>query len=170
MKKFVTGMIMMISLISFFACSKKGAQDCPYVLVNVIAPDSELTQVQDYLALHTITATKAPSGFYYVIDNPGTGAVATALCSSITVKYKGKFTNDTVFDSTASSAVVFSLGQLIGGWQKGIPLIKAGGRIRLYIPPSLGYGKQGARDNTGKVIIPPDAILIYDIELEAVSN
>ncbi len=169
MKKFVTGTIVMISLISFFACSKK-SQDCPYALVNVNAPDSEVTKVQEYLALHTITATKAPSGFYYVIDNPGTGAMATALCSSITVKYTGKFTNDTVFDSTGSSPVVFSLGQLIGGWQKGIPLINAGGRIRLYIPPSLGYGKQGAKDNTGKVIIPPDAILIYEIELEAVSN
>jgi FKBP-type peptidyl-prolyl cis-trans isomerase FkpA len=55
------------------------------------------------------------------------------------------------------------LGQLIVGWQKGLPLISSGGKITLYIPPSLGYGSAAAGS------IPANSILIFDIELISVS-
>jgi FKBP-type peptidyl-prolyl cis-trans isomerase FkpA len=51
---------------------------------------------------------------------------------------------------------------LILGWQYGIPLVKAGGRIMLYLPPSLGYGSQ----STGT--IPANSVLIFDITLQGV--
>jgi FKBP-type peptidyl-prolyl cis-trans isomerase FkpA len=60
---------------------------------------------------------------------------------------------------------VFVLGTLIDGWKIGVPLIKKGGQIRLYIPPSLGYGSSDVRDNQGRVIIPGNSILIFDITL-----
>ena len=75
------------------------------------------------------------------------------------VKYKGYLTNGTCFDSTKTSLPTFTLGQLIVGWQKGIPLIKAGGAIRLFIPPSMGYGS----NTVGP--IPANSNLIFEIKL-----
>ena len=84
----------------------------------------------------------------------------TNLCSNVTVTYKGSYFNGNVFDSTAAgSAATFQLGQVIPGWQKGVPLISKGGDITLYIPPSLGYGPQGYG------IIPGNAYLIFDIHI-----
>ncbi len=97
---------------------------------------------------------------YYTILDPGTGQ-APEVCDGVSVKYIGKLTDGQTFDESADP-VIFNLSTLIGGWQLGIPLIKTGGKIRLYIPPSLGYGSQ----STGS--IPANSILIFDIDLVAV--
>ena len=84
----------------------------------------------------------------------------------VTVKYAGRLTNGTYFDPTTpgtTSTATFALWQVIVGWQKGVPLISAGGKISLYIPPSLGYG------SVPKGSIPANSILIFDIELVSVS-
>jgi FKBP-type peptidyl-prolyl cis-trans isomerase FkpA len=60
------------------------------------------------------------------------------------------------------------LGQLIIGWQKGLPLIKSGGSITLFIPPSLGYGNQDIRNSSGAVIIPANSNLKFTIDLVSV--
>lgn len=109
----------------------------------------------------TATVTKDPRGFYYQILNPGTGATPT-LASKVTVFYKGTLTNGSIFDQTSANPVTFGLSQLIVGWQYGIPLVKAGGRVMLYLPPSLGYGSQ----NVGS--IPANSVLIFDITLQGV--
>lgn len=109
----------------------------------------------------TSTVTKDSRGFYYQILTPGTGATPT-LSSKVTVFYKGTLTNGNVFDQTNASPVTFGLNQLILGWQYGIPLVKAGGRDMLYLPPSLGYGSQA----TGS--IPANSVLIFDITLQSV--
>jgi len=81
----------------------------------------------------------------------------------------GRLTNGTVFDqSPAGGTKTFTLGGLIPGWQKGIPLISSGGKITLYIPPSLGYGSVDVKQNN-IVIIPANSILIFEIDLVAVS-
>jgi len=68
----------------------------------------------------------------------------------------------TTFDQTGSSAVTFQLGQLISGWQLGLPLIKPGGKIKLYLPPTLGYGSRTVGS------IPANSILIFEISLVAI--
>jgi FKBP-type peptidyl-prolyl cis-trans isomerase FkpA len=110
--------------------------------------------LEDYLKRENLLTqvTSDPRGFYYKIVTPGTGANPVAT-SRVTVLYAGKLTNGTV---------TFTLNQLILGWQYGLPLIKAGGRILLYLPPQLGYGSQGAGT------IPPNSNLVFDITLEAV--
>ncbi|HEY8688210.1 MAG TPA: FKBP-type peptidyl-prolyl cis-trans isomerase, partial [Chitinophagaceae bacterium] len=80
------------------------------------------------------------------------------------VTYAGRSTSGAVFDPTPGSGLnhrtaTFTLGQVIVGWQKGLPLIRAGGMITLYIPPSLGYGSSPFGS------IPANSILIFDIEL-----
>jgi FKBP-type peptidyl-prolyl cis-trans isomerase FkpA len=73
------------------------------------------------------------------------------------VKYTGRLTNGSVFDS--STGATFALANLITGWQQGIPYIGKGGKITLYLPPSLGYGSQASGS------IPANSILIFEIEL-----
>ena len=136
---------------------------CGLTLSTAVAPATQIADVQSYLTAKNITATQHPSGLFYKINQPGSGTVAGA-CSTVTVKYKGALTNGTGFDSSyvlSPNGIPFTLGGLIPGWQIGIPLIKKGGSIDLYIPPSLGYGTAASSD--GK--IPANSILVFNVDL-----
>lgn len=119
-------------------------------------PAAELdAQMQAYITANSITATKDPSGMYYQIIVPGSGATPT-INSTVSVTYAGKFTNNTAFDSGTAS---FLLSRVIEGWQIGIPLIKKGGKIKLIIPPYLAYGC------SDYMTIPGNSILVFDVDL-----
>ena len=75
------------------------------------------------------------------------------------VNYKGQLMNGEVFDQTKDKPATFPLKRLIKGWQMGLPFCRQGGKIRLIIPTSLGYGIR----NLG--VIPPNSILIFDVEV-----
>lgn len=142
---------------AFLSC-KKNSDDCRFSESPAVAPASEIAAVQAYLASQSITtATQHPSGLFYEINAAGTGT-KPSLCSGVNVKYIGKLTNGTTFDSNLTGAS-FTLGDLIIGWQKGLPLIGSGGIIRLFIPPSLGYGSQASGP------IPANSILVFDLQL-----
>ena len=144
------------------SCSKKVDDKCQYDPCAIAAPAFEVTQLETYLSSNSITATEHCSGMYYTIDAAGSGTSATA-CSTVGVTYKGQLTNGTVFDQRTTS---FQLNQVIEAWTKGVPLIKAGGKIKLYCPPSLAYGSQVIRDpTTGNTVIPANSILIFEVEL-----
>jgi FKBP-type peptidyl-prolyl cis-trans isomerase FkpA len=153
--------VFMCMMIVTSGCLKKGG-DCQYKNENKVAPVAEEQAILSYLTANSISATKHGSNMYYEVVKPGAGVVP-GLCSSVLIKYAGKLTNGTQFDS--SDAAVFTLGSLIEGWKVGLPLIKAGGEIRLYIPPSLGYGSVDVKDNNGAIIIPANSILIFTITL-----
>lgn len=108
--------------------------------------------------------TKTADGLQYADVVPGTGpAVANGQC--ITVQYTGWLADGTKFDSSRDRDGGFQLiagsgGQVIVGWQEGIPGIKVGGKRRLIIPPALGYGASGQPPT-----IPANATLIFDIEV-----
>jgi FKBP-type peptidyl-prolyl cis-trans isomerase len=101
-----------------------------------------------------------PSGLAYEIVQPGTGA-KPKLSDTVRVHYTGTLVNGTVFDSSRESdqPAEFELGRVIPGWSEGIQQIAAGGKIKLYVPPHLAYGDEGAGG------IPPAATLIFDVEL-----
>jgi len=142
----------------FSGCSKSGDDDkCTYDECGIKAPDSEIAAVQAHITSKGIIAEKHCSGVFYTLENPGTGNNPTP-CSNIAIKYKGYLTNGTVFDQ-ATSPVGFSLSRLINGWRSVLPLVKAGGRVVLYIPPSLGYGSQASGQ------IPANSIIIFEIDL-----
>ena len=159
--------VALLPVILFSSCSKKKNDECRYDPCETVAPAAEVTQLESWLASASITATKHCSGVYYVIDAPGTGSVTPTNCTFVSVKYKGMLTNGTIFDE-ATTPVSFQLGRLIESWKKGIPLIRGGGKIKLYCPPSLAYGSQDIRDNAGNVVIPGNSILIFEIELNGV--
>jgi FKBP-type peptidyl-prolyl cis-trans isomerase FkpA len=163
MKKIFCGLI--LSSVIVAGCVKSDTR-CPYNDSTAIATTAEVDSIQGMLLDSGIIATQHPSGFFYKINSNGTGTGITNLCSSLTVRYKGSFFNGHVFDSTATGNVAtFQLGQVIAGWQKGLPLISTDGDITLYIPPSLGYGPVPQQDTQGNVIIPASSYLIFNVHI-----
>ena len=157
--------VVLYSVILLSSCTKKD-DFCKYDPCAVGASATEISQLESYLTSAAITATKHCSGMYYTIDAAGSGNAPT-ICSTVGVKYNGQLTNGNVFDQ-ATTPVTFQLGGLIEAWKKGIPLIRAGGKIKLYCPPSLAYGAQDVRDGSGNIKIPANSILIFEIELVGV--
>lgn len=145
---------------SLFAACKK--DKCDYNECAVVAPSSEIASVQSYLTSNSITATQHCSGIFYAVDNAGSGKQPNG-CSTVTVNYEGKLTNGTVFDkTTAGNPAEFDLSGLVTGFRNGALQIKSGGKVRVYIPPSLGYG------STARPGLPANSILIFTIELVSV--
>lgn len=106
---------------------------------------------------------KTDSGLRYQIIQEGQGTKAEKG-KTVSVHYKGQLPDGTVFDSSykRNQPIDFPLGmgQVIQGWDEGIQLLKVGDKARFVIPSNLGYGSQGAGG-----VIPPNAALIFDVEL-----
>jgi len=103
------------------------------------------------------------SGLRYQIIQKGEGKKAEKG-NTVSVHYKGQLADGTVFDSSykRNSPLDFQVGvgQVIPGWDEGICLLKVGDKARLVIPSDLGYGAAGAGG-----VIPPNATLVFDVEL-----
>lgn len=97
----------------------------------------------------------------------GTGATA-AVGDTLTVNYVGTLTNGTKFDSSYDRGVPFTFrlgaGQVIAGWDQGLPGMKVGGKRRLTIPPSLGYGSSAVGS------IPANSTLIFEVDLVSIAG
>ena len=103
----------------------------------------------------------------------GTGTQAVPG-SVVSLLYVGALEDGTVFDSSAAhdnKPLEFTLGDqgLIPGFQIGVNGMKVGGERRILIPPTLGYGSQEIKDPSGKVIIPANSKLLFDLKLVKVS-
>lgn len=106
---------------------------------------------------------RLPDGLSYVDVRVGRGPTPKTG-QTVTVNYVGKLTNGKVFDESAKHGGTFDFeigtGHVIRGWDEGVATMRPGGRRRLVIPPSLGYGAQGAGG-----VIPPNATLVFLIDL-----
>jgi FKBP-type peptidyl-prolyl cis-trans isomerase len=111
---------------------------------------------------------EAPSGLKYLDTKPGTGQMAVAGLT-VSVHYTGWIWKNGVkgvqFDTSRDRGkpIVFKLGagQVIRGWDEGVAGMRPGGQRTLIIPPELAYGARGA----GNGVIPPNATLIFEVEL-----
>ena len=114
--------------------------------------------ITKYLADNNITAEQDTSGLRYVIHTSKGGSKPTVE-NCVEVNYRGKFLKDgKVFDE--SEKLSLPLNAVIPGWQLGIPKLGIGDSATFYIPSGLAYGPGDTRGT-----IPPDAILIFDVEL-----
>lgn len=146
--------LLLLFVVIAAACSD---DDCPDERINL----------EDYIDQNNIDRSRVDTlegtGLRYIIGVEG-GEERPEVSDSITINYRGFLTNDRVFDQTTGTPRTFLLGQLIPGWQLGIPLIGRGGSITLFIPSELGYGSRQVGD------ICPDSDLIFEIDLLDFSN
>ena len=107
--------------------------------------------------------TTTPTGLKYVDHVVGTGE-SPSPGKTVIIHYTGWLENGTKFDSSVDRCEPLTfpigIGKVIKGWDEGVITMKVGGKRRLIIPPELGYGARGAGN-----VIPPNATLIFDVEL-----
>ena len=113
--------------------------------------------IRDYINENSLeNVERHPSGLYFQIEEEGSG-VNPNVYTRVGFEYSGKLmSNGLVFDSGTLSSLIINL---IDGFKIGLPMIKPGGRIILYIPSYLGYGVE---DRPG---IPGNSVLIFEVEL-----
>jgi FKBP-type peptidyl-prolyl cis-trans isomerase FkpA/FKBP-type peptidyl-prolyl cis-trans isomerase FklB len=100
------------------------------------------------------------SGLQYIMEKEGDGKSPTAH-DTVKCNYVGTLIDGTKFDSSydRGEPATFPLDAVIPGWTEGIPLMKVGGKIKLFVPPELAYGP------SGRPGIPPNSTLIFEVEL-----
>lgn len=138
-------------------CFVAGCDDDTFDWVGQLKEDRRI--IREYLKDNNIQADSLDDGLYYVIEEEGTGTTSPNRFSNITVYYTGAFLSGEVFDQTGNDPVSLDLAGTISGWQLGLPLLKKGGKIQLYVPSRLGYGE------FGRGAIPGNTVLQFDIEL-----
>ncbi|MEJ7610855.1 MAG: FKBP-type peptidyl-prolyl cis-trans isomerase [Ferruginibacter sp.] len=146
----------------FTSCKKD--EGCTVSNPTTVASAAETAYLQTYLSANAISASST-HGMFYTISNPGSGT-SPNLCNAISVNYTGVLINGTSdgaqFDATTGTPISLTLSRLIEGWQLVLPLLKTGGTVVLFIPPSLGYG---SRANPG---VPANSYLKFTITLVSV--
>jgi peptidylprolyl isomerase len=117
--------------------------------------------------VHAIEPVTLPDGLVYYLIKPGNGAQPKAG-DAVKVHYTGWLTDGTKFDSSIDRGEPLEfnvgVGQVIKGWDEAVLGMKVGEKRQLRIPSSLGYGANGAGG-----MIPPNAILVFDVELIAIA-
>jgi len=140
----------------------------PDVAAGAAPNNSEIAKgkAADLLGSDDLVAAKertTPSGLKITDITVGTGAEAKSG-DKVWVNYRGTLTNGKEFDSSYSRNEPFNFplgaGRVIRGWDEGVSGMKVGGKRKLVIPPDLAYGERGAGG-----VIPPNATLIFDVEL-----
>jgi len=130
--------------------------------VDIPSSTSTLNQ-EEILTNKTSKVTfTTESGLQYRVLAEGSGTESPGTDSVVSVHYLGKLIDGFEFDSSykRNQPATFPVSGVIRGWTEALQLMKVGDKWELTIPPDLGYGSQGA-GNT----IPPDATLIFEVEL-----
>ena len=114
---------------------------------------------------------KTKSGLMYKVLNEGTGRHPTAE-DTVIVHYVGTLTDGRTFDSSYdhNEPATFPLNGVIKGWTEGIQLVGVGGKIKLVVPPELGYGDQSFPSQGDKASITPASTLVFEVELLGIDD
>jgi FKBP-type peptidyl-prolyl cis-trans isomerase len=149
--------------------SNLNTSDVVEAATTLVPPASQIAQAAvDLTPEETPTMTEetlvtTPSGLQYTDVVEGTGAMPQTG-QRVTVHYTGTLADGTKFDSSRDRGRPFTfqigVGQVIKGWDEGVSTMRVGGQRKLVIPAELGYGSRGAGG-----VIPPNATLLFDVEL-----
>ncbi len=147
----------------------QGPPAAPATATPPAAPASDVSAVPTTTKIDgkTVTLKTLPSGVKYYDMKVGTGA-NPKIGQTVSVQYTGTLLDGTKFDSSydhGGQPIDFPIGvgRVIKGWDEGVPSMKVGGKRRLVIPGDLAYGA-----NSPTPAIPPNATLVFDIELVGV--
>lgn len=146
-------LVLLAAGMPFQVSCRKSPQDQDVTRTPVRQEGSEMSGSQ----------VQTPSGLQYEDIQVGSGA-SPRKGNQVVVHYTGTLTDGQKFDSSRDRGKPFSftigVGQVIPGWDEGVMSMKEGGRRKLTIPASLGYGSRGVPG-----VIPPNATLVFDVEL-----
>lgn len=128
--------------------------------------ETDIKLIETYIEKNKIDAKRTDEGLFYVIGETGAGN-SINLTDTLRIQYKANFLKDGIeplfFDSTASTepelATKFVLNTGIEGWQKGIPMVRKGGKIRLIVPSKMAYQNRVINK------LPINSILDFDIKV-----
>jgi len=161
------GFMLSVFVLVFAQSVQPNAIAAPLTQTPAIAVVSENNTLIASKTMTDANAISTPSGLKYIEIKEGTGAQPQAG-QTVSVHYTGTLEDGTKFDSSRDRNQPFSFklgaGQVIKGWDEGLSTMKVGGQRQLIIPPGLGYGSRGAGG-----VIPPNATLIFDVELLKIS-
>jgi FKBP-type peptidyl-prolyl cis-trans isomerase len=168
MKKFAA-LAMIVGAFALAACEKKPAEQAAETTETTPpAPAQESTAVAPAADPFLADNMKNPgwgqtaSGLQFKApeQRAAEGASQPTLQSVVTIHYEGKLTNGQIFDSSkGGQPATFPLGNLIPGWQEGVPMMRVGETWNFAIPSHLGYGDRAAGP------IPPNSTLLFEIQL-----
>lgn len=168
MRKILFGSIGMLATSVLGSCLQFTINSTAAIAVANTSQQQSIHQI-GLLAVNKDAKTiTTPSGLKYTVLKAGKGATPKPG-QTVVVHYTGTLTNGKKFDSSRDKGQPFSFivgqGQVIPGWDEALSTMKVGERRKLTIPPKLGYGAAGAGG-----VIPPNATLIFDVELLKISN
>lgn len=155
--------VLLVGALLFGSPSKQEAIASELNNTQPVSIAQNSNSVKETIAMDLENAVTTPSGLKYIDITEGEGATPTKG-QNVTVHYTGTLEDGKKFDSSRDRGQPFSfkigVGQVIQGWDEGVGSMKVGGRRTLIIPSELGYGSRGAGG-----VIPPNATLIFDVEL-----
>jgi FKBP-type peptidyl-prolyl cis-trans isomerase len=166
MRTYLLFFVVLIAVFSLNSCLNTSDTDFQSSIEELNAYQNEIYKqyqadsilIVDYFVLNdSIAEIDSSSGIFYHIIQTGNDNYPNYY-STINVKYKGMLLDGTVFDQSEDE-VLFSMANLITGWQIGLPLIGENGKIILYLPSYYGFGTVTNGD------IPANSVLIFEIEL-----
>ena len=125
------------------------------------------------LGVDIAAMTKTEAGVWYLDLKLGTGNMVQStskdtITDSMTINYIGFIKDGSQFDN--GTGLTFTPGAVVPGMRSGLFGMKVGGKRKIVIPSELGYGASAKRDTSGKVTIPRQSTLIFDIDLTNVFN
>jgi FKBP-type peptidyl-prolyl cis-trans isomerase FkpA len=152
-----------VATVSIAACGDAADREAAPAAPAVASTEVTTTYARD-LDVDLTRMTRLESGLYIEDLQEGAGEPVEAGQTAL-VQYTGWLPDGTQFDTSRQPGrrpfdVVVGAGEVIQGWDEGLQGMRVGGRRRLVIPPALAYGTEGAGG-----VIPPNATLVFDVEL-----
>ena len=159
-------LILLLFVICFAGCSKTNVGGAAYLAQASV--DDKI--IQNYITANNLSGVAKKidtSGVYYIVVAPGSGNAIFTSSTQVTVGDTGRvLTTQKVFTQTDNFHPSFVLGQVIKGWQLGVPKIKQNGTVRLLIPSRYAYGPYPQ----ATIGLPANAVLDFHITLYGITN